>query len=65
MVKSLMAETRIRRGKEVVIPEQWRCRVPTGGTYKDRNDARLAVRASRKRRLRNDRLFDFKQQLEY
>lgn len=58
-----MAETRIRRGKEVVIPEEWRCCVPTGGTYKDRRDARITVRASRKRRLRTERDFDYSTQL--
>ena len=58
-----MAETRIRRGKEVAIPEQWQCRVPTHGTYKDRKDARIVARASRKRRLRVERDFDLSSQL--
>ena len=58
-----MAETRVRRGKVVTIPEQWRCCVPTGGTYKDRREARVLVRASRKRRLRVERDFDYSSQL--
>jgi hypothetical protein len=58
-----MAETRIRRGKEVTIPEEWRCVVPTHGTYKDRKDARVLVRAARKRKLRVERKFDLDSQL--
>lgn len=58
-----MAETRIRRGKVVTIPEEWRCTVPTRGTYKDRRDARVMVRAARKRRLREERNFDYSTQL--
>lgn len=59
-----MAKTRIRRGKEVAIPEKWQCRVPTHGTYKDRKDARILVRATRKRRLRAERDFDLNSQLD-
>lgn len=56
--------TRIRRGRVVEIPEEWQHVVPTRGTYKDRRDARIVARASRKRRLRIERDFDFKQQIE-
>ena len=58
-----MAETRLRRGKEVAIPKEWQCRVPTHGTYKDRKDARVMVRANRKQRLRVERDFSFDSQI--
>ena len=55
--------TRLRRGKTVEIPEQWLHNITTRTTIKERNDARILARASRKRRLRADRKFDLENQL--
>lgn len=58
-----MAETRVRRGKVITIPEEWRGVFPTAKTMRGRQTARVEVRASRKRRLRAERNFDYSTQL--
>lgn len=44
---------RVRRGKLVMIPEQWRGQVPSNQTMLQRKTGRIEVRAGRKKRLRD------------
>lgn len=46
--------TRIRRGKIVAIPEQWRNRIPTDKTLRERKSARLEKRLERRRRVEQE-----------
>ncbi len=55
---------RIRRGKEVVIPEKWVGNFTTPKTIRDRKGARVEARATKKRRLRVESRFHWKSQVE-
>lgn len=46
--------TRIRRGKVVAIPEQWRNRIPTDRTMRARKSAQLVKRLDRRRRVEQE-----------
>lgn len=46
--------TRIRRGKVVAIPEQWRNRITTDKTLRARKSARLEKHLERRRRVEQE-----------
>lgn len=53
-------ETRIRRGVVVVIPEQWRGQCPSNQTMLQRKAGRITVRVKRKKQLREQADFDWR-----
>lgn len=54
---------RIRRGKLVEIPEEWRGQVPSNQTMLQRKAARIEVRAKKKRRLCKECAFHWNSQV--
>ena len=59
-----MSTTRIRRGKVVGIPEEWQGKVCHPQTQRKRKVASLMKVVRRRRRLRDDALWDTKQENE-
>jgi hypothetical protein len=57
--------TRIRRGKEVAIPEKWIGNVTTQKTLRQRKVEAMVVRLKRKKNLRTESEFDFKQSCQF
>jgi len=55
---------RIRRGKLVEIPEQWRGQVPSNQTMLQRKAARIEVRSRKKRKLRIESKFHWNSQVD-
>lgn len=55
---------RMRRGKLVEIPEQWRGQVPSNQTMLQRNATRIEWRARRKSKLRKAAKQHWNDQLE-
>lgn len=55
---------RVRRGKLVEIPEEWRGVVPSNQTMLQRKAARIEVRAKKKRRLRTESTFHWNTQTD-